>query len=113
MLLGKNSGGQRVGCIAAHDRYGPLDDNWPVVELRGHQMNGDAGDRHAVLERLARRVDAWEGRQQGRMDIEDGVGERLEQRRPNQSHVAGKANQADISRAQFAGHRAVVLITRR
>ncbi len=113
MLLDEDARGQRVWCIAAHDRYGPLDDNRPVVELRGHQMNGNAGDGHAVLERLAGRLDPWEGRQQGRMDIEDGVGERLEQRRPDQAHVAGKAYQADISRTQFSGHRAVVLITGR
>ena len=47
------------------------------------------------------------------MDIEDSAGERLEQRRPDKAHVASKANQADISRTQFTGHRAVVLIAGR
>ena len=113
MFLDKDARDQRVWRVVAHDQYGPLNDNRSVIEFRGHQMDGDAGHRHAVLEGLAGRVNPWEGRQQGRMDVENGVAERLEQWRPNQAHVARKADKTDIARAQFTNQCAVVLIARR
>ena len=113
MFLDQNARDQRVGRIAVHDRYGPLNNDRPVIELRCYQVDGDAGDGHAMLEGLPRRVDPGEGRQQGRMNIEDSVGVRLKQRRPNQTHIAGKAHQANIARAQFTRNRTVVLIARR
>ena len=38
-------------------------------------------------------------RQQRRMDVEDAVGKRVEQRRPDQAHEAGEADQVDAARA--------------
>ena len=113
MFLNEDARAQRLRRIVGHHRYGPLDDDRPVIELSGDQMDRDAGNCRPVLQRLAWRIDPGEGRQQGRMDIEDSVGKRLEQRRPNEAHVAGKANQADISRTQLTSHRTVVLISER
>ena len=73
---------------------------------RGHEVHGRAGDLHAVLERLALRVDAGERRQQRRVDVEDRVRERVEERRADQPHEAGEADERDAARAQLVRDRA-------
>ena len=61
MFLDENACAQRLWRIVGHHLYGPLDDDRPVIEFGGHQMDGDAGDCCAVPQCLARRIDPWEG----------------------------------------------------
>ena len=74
-------------------------DDRPAIELGGHEMDGRAADAHAVLERLPLRVEPGKRRQQRRMNVEDAIGKRLEQRRPDQPHEAGQTDQPDVARA--------------
>ena len=72
------------------------------------EVHGGAGDAHAVLERLPLRVEAGKRRQQRRMDVEDAVRKRVEQRRADEAHEAGETDELDAARAQQLGQRAIV-----
>ena len=61
--------------IAVEHRHGALDDDRAGVELRGHEMHGDAAHLHAVRERLLLGVKPGKRRQERRMDVDDGVWE--------------------------------------
>ena len=65
-----------------------------------------------MLERLALRVDAGKRRQQRRVDVEDGVRKRVEERRADKPHVAGQADEPDVARLQLARQRPIVLVAR-
>ena len=108
MLLDEDPRAQRVGRISVEHRHRPLNDDRSAIELRRHQVHGHAADLDAVLERLALRVDARKRRQQRRVDVQDGVRKRLEERRADQPHVAGQADEPDIARLQLARQRAIV-----
>ena len=50
-------------------------DHRPGVDALVDEVNGDAGDLDTRLERLPDRVQAGEGGQQGRVDVDDAVAE--------------------------------------
>src|SRR5262245_15575366 len=79
---------------------GRLHHNRSMVELLRHQVHGGTGDAHAVLERLSLRVHPWKGRQQGGMDVEDAIRERIEQSWAHDPHVASKTHTVDLPSAQ-------------
>ena len=76
-------------------------------------MNGRAGDLDAVLERLLLGIDAGKRRQQRRVNVEHGVGKRLEQLGADQPHEAREAHQGDVPGGQFRGDRPIEVVTRR
>ncbi len=71
-----------------------MQDDDAVVELIIHKVNGAAGDFYAVLECLLLRVEAWKGRQQRWMNIEDAIGKGGDEVRRQEAHVAGEANES-------------------
>ena len=81
MLLDQDARRQRLDGVVVQHRHRRLQHDRPGVEIRVHQMHRRAGDAHAVLERLALRVEAGKRRQQRRMDVEDAIGKGVEQRR--------------------------------
>ena len=52
----------------------------------------------AVLERLPLRVKTGKRRQQRRMDVENRVRERVDERRADEPHEAGKTHEPDVAR---------------
>src|SRR5439155_8047141 len=64
-------------------------------------------------ERLALRIESWKSRQKRRVDVQDAVGKRLEQRMPHEPHEAGKTDQVHVSRAQNVHDRAIVKVAAR
>ena len=78
--------------VAGQDRHGLLDDDRAAVEGLVHEMDGAAGDGHAVGERVGDRVRARERGQQRRVGVQDPAVERAEHRRPDDAHVAGEGN---------------------
>jgi len=64
MLLDEDPGRQRLYGIVGENRHRPLRDDRPIVETVGHKVNRGAGYTHAVLERLALRIESRERRQQ-------------------------------------------------
>jgi hypothetical protein len=75
---------QRVDRVIVVDRHGGLQHDRSAIEFERHQVHGCAGDFHAVRERLLLRIGAGKGRQQRGMDVEDRVGEGVDERRADQ-----------------------------
>ena len=71
MLLCENAGGERLHGIVVQHRHGGLHDDGAGVQVFVDEVDGAAGDFDAVLQRLVLRVQAGEGGQQRRMDIEN------------------------------------------
>src|SRR5262245_3572088 len=97
MLLDENSCRQRLHGVGIEDRYGRLRDDWTTIELGCHQMHRDAADADAVRERLPLRLQAGKSRQKRRVNVENGVRERIEQRPANQAHESGQADEPDLT----------------
>ena len=70
------------------------------VEVRVHQVYGGAREADAVLEGLALGVETGERRQKRRVDVQDAVGKRVHERRAEQPHETGQADQLHVARAQ-------------
>jgi hypothetical protein len=60
-------------------------------------MHRSAADAHAVLQRLPLRVEPRKRGQKRRVNVEDAIRERLEQRPADSPHEAGKTDEADIA----------------
>ena len=100
VLLDEDARRQRLDRVVVEHRNRRLQDDRPAVELGGHQMHGRAGHPDAVLERLTLRVEAGKRGQQRRVDVEDAVRKRVEQRRADQPHEAGEADQLHAARRE-------------
>src|SRR5438067_2024156 len=74
--------------IASQDWHRLLGDDRAAVEDVVDEVHRDARERHAGGERVAYGVCARERRQQGRMDVEDAVGEGPQDAWPDNPHVA-------------------------
>ena len=94
--------------VAGQDGDGLLRDDRPAVERRVDEVDRAAGHGHAVRQRVGDRVRARERRQQRRMRVEDPPGERGEDRRPDDPHVAGEDDRVDPDGGQRLGQRRVV-----
>ena len=95
------------------DRHGGLRDDRSAVELAGDEVHRHAGDLHAVRQRLLRRVHAWERRQQRRMDVENRVGIRVEERLAEQPHESRQADERDAMRVELRDEGALEELARR
>ena len=113
MLLLENSGRQRFRRVVVEHGDRALHDHRTIVETRGDQMYRDPGDPDAVSEGLTLRIRAWKRWQEGWVDVDDGVGERLEQRRPYQAHEAGQADNAHPALAKGGDERTLVVVASR
>ena len=112
MLLLEDPRGQRLHRVVVFHRHRALEQDWTAVQLPGDEVDGRAADLHAVVERLALRVHAGKGRQQRWVDVQDGVGERLEQRRADEPHETRKANEDGTARPQFLDEPPIVVVAR-
>ena len=72
-----------------------LEDDRPGVDPLVHEVDGDAEDLDAVVERLLDRAHARERGQQRRMDVDDPQREGGEERRAEQLHVAREHHELD------------------
>ena len=107
MLFDQDACGERLrGVVVAHGHRG-LQHDGAVIEPRGHQVDGRAGDLHAVLERLPLGIDAGERRQQRGVDVENGVRKRLEKRCSDEPHETGETHERDVTREELARQRTV------
>ena len=76
-------------------------------------MDGHAADLYSVVDRLLLGVESRERGQQRRMDVEDAVGERLDERRTDEAHEAGQADKPDVAGAQLLDESAVICVAGR
>jgi hypothetical protein len=65
--------------VAVEDGDGGLDDDGAGVEAFVDEMDGAAGEFYAVLQGLELGLEAGEGGQQRGVDVEDAVGEALDE----------------------------------
>ena len=93
VLLPQDARGQRVLGVVVEHRHGALHDDGARVEFLGDQVHGHAAHLAPCVERLALGVEAGKRRQQRRVDVQDRVGERVEQRLARPPHEAGQAHQ--------------------
>jgi hypothetical protein len=112
MFLNQDARRQRVDGVVVMNGHWRLQHDGTAIELARHEVHGRAADVNAVLERLLLGVETREGRQKRRVDVHDPIGKRLEQRRADQPHEAGETDERDVSRAQLARERAIVVVAR-
>ena len=71
----ENSRGQSLRRVVILHGDRALHHDRPGIELCAHEMNGGAGNRHAVGKRLLLRVETGEGGEQRRVNIENALRE--------------------------------------
>ena len=71
MFLRQDTGRQRIFRVVVHNGDGRLQNNRASVHIGNDEVNGAAGNFYARFQSLALGVQAAEGRQQCRMDIDD------------------------------------------
>src|SRR4051794_15903943 len=72
---------------------GLLKDDRPAVDAFVDEMDRNSGNFDPVFQRLLDHVDPLEGRQQGRMDVDDLVRKATDEARPEDLHPAGEHHQ--------------------
>ena len=100
VLLDEDPRGQRLFGVVVPDRDGHLQNDRPGIELGVDQVHRGAAHLRAVAQRLSLRVQSGKRRQQRRVDVEDRVRERRDERRSQQPHEARQAHQVDFVGAQ-------------
>ena len=84
-----------------------LRDDRPGVDARVDQVHGAPVTLHAGGQRVAHGVRAGERRQQRRVGVDQPAAERLEDRRADELHEAGRDDQVRLVRGELGGQRAV------
>ncbi len=93
MFLDQDAGGKVSTVSLSSNGHRGLQDNRTAVEMLIDQMDRAAGDLHAVSEGLVLGIEAREGGQQRRVDIEDAIGKlRNEPTAREQAHIACQTN---------------------
>ena len=107
MLLDQYSRRERVHRVTREHGDGCLKDDRPAVELRSHEVHGRASETNTVFERLTLGVETWKGGKKRRMDVEDPIGKRFEQRFPDDPHEPCKADQFNAAVEKNVGDRTI------
>mmetsp|Transcript_4898 Transcript_4898/g.11416 ORF Transcript_4898/g.11416 Transcript_4898/m.11416 type:complete len:226 (+) Transcript_4898:773-1450(+) len=89
---------EALGCVVVLDGNGFLDDDGPAVDVvaRRDVVDGAARDLDALLQHTAVAVEAGEGRQQGRVDVDDLVGPLAHKLVRQDAHETGKADELNV-----------------
>jgi len=113
MFLFENARGECVRRVSSQHRYGTLNNDRAAIEFGRDEVNGDTAHFHPVLDRLLLRIKSGECGQQRRMNVEDTVRERFDQRLADQTHESRKTHQTNVARLQLSGEGAIVVVARR
>ncbi len=95
MFFDQNSGRQGLERVGIEDGDGGLQKDRAAVELFVDEVNGTAGDLHAVGERLILGIETGKGGQQRRMDIQDATLKLPNELSAQETHVACQTNPID------------------
>ena len=95
MLGRKNARREPLLVVAGMHRHDRLGDDRTGVNFGTHEMHGAAGKAHARRQCLALGMEAGEGRQQRRMDVDHAVAPRLDKAAVKQPHEARKTDEVD------------------
>ena len=94
--------------VPLKDRYCCLDDDGACVRADIHEMNGTAGDLHAVIQCLLLGVEPGKSGEQGRVDVHDRVGEGIDEDSGHDTHETGENHQVYPAFAQGGNKRGVI-----
>src|SRR6202790_4028455 len=108
MLFGENASGERSFSVVVEHANGGLQYNRAGVEIFVHEMHGAAGEFHSILERLALGLQARKRRQERWVNIQNAIGKRSHEKRREQPHVSGEADEIDLLLAEDGDDLAVV-----
>ncbi len=100
VLFEEDAGGEGFGGVVVEDLDGALEDDDAVVDALVDEVDGAAGDFGAEFEGLGLGVETGEAGEQAGVDVEDAVGEGLDEGRGDDAHVAGEADEVDPGAAQ-------------
>lgn len=95
MFLDQNSGRESFERVVVEDRDCGLEENWAAVEIFIDEVDGAAGDLYPVCEGLVLGVEAGESGQQGRVNVEDAIGELRNELSTQEAHIACETNPID------------------
>ena len=96
MFLGQNPRAQTVFRIVRIDGDGGLHNNRAVIHFLVNQMDGCAANPHSAFQSLTLSVQTGEGRQEGRVDIQNPLRESLNKTGREQAHKAGQNDQFNL-----------------
>src|SRR5690349_13980476 len=71
VLLYEDTSGEGLDCVVIEYRHGGLDDDGAGIEIFVDEVDGAAGDLHAVGQRLVLRVESRERGQERRVDVQN------------------------------------------
>src|SRR3954471_9432215 len=100
---------ERLAVAIGRDLDLALDDHRPGIDPLVDEVDADAGDVGPGRQRLADRVEAGEGGQQGGVNVDDAIAEARDEGRAEQLHVAGEDDQVGAALLDPLGHRGVAL----
>ncbi len=89
--------------------YHVLFDDGSLIEFGGHVVGGGTDDLDPPFVGLVVGVPAGESRQEGVMDVDDPVGESIQDRVAEDLHVAGQYDQIDVLLLEESQHGALLL----
>src|SRR5262252_9270836 len=92
------------------NRDGSLEHDRTAIQLGGDEMNGRTRDLDAMFDRLPLCVQARERRQKRRVDVQDAILKRVEERRANEPHVARETDQIDVLLSEHSRKRSIELV---
>src|SRR5258708_15902255 len=95
MFLFKDTGGRGVLVVCVEDRDRRLQNNGAGVEILVDEVDGAAGELHAVVEGLLLRFEARERGEKRGMDIQDALGKGGDEKRREEAQVACEADEID------------------
>src|SRR5918996_968665 len=111
VFLLQNSSRKCFDRVVVEDWDGALSDDRAAVERVVDEVDRASADRGAVIERLSLRVETGKQRQQARVDVEDALRKRVDEKRRQHAHVTCETNQIDAFFAQDGNDLAIVFLT--
>jgi hypothetical protein len=90
VLFDKDPLSERLLIIILANRHAFLEDDGAAVKVLVHEMDRAPGHLHPVRNGLTLRMEAGEPREQGRVDVDDLVRERLHDCNTKNPHIAGE-----------------------
>ena len=88
MFLDLDAGVERFRGVVVQDGHGGLQNDRPGVDAGIDEVHGASRELGAVIERLRPAVEAGEGGEKGGVDVEDALGEGVEEAGLDDPHVA-------------------------
>ena len=112
MLFGEDARREGLFGVVVADGDDALRDDGAAVEGLVNKVDGAAGKLHAVMERLALRIEAGKGREQARMNVENAPAISFDKERREQAHVTCETDKINCALTKHPDDVTLVLFAR-